>query len=221
MRQIYNIVALLALLHLAVLVGLGVFLTTTGRIDAERIEKIAAIMRGDDVQIGRDANAARATSQPAAIPVVAKITSEKIAEAQTTDELKELIGERLLREAADRKALVDAAMLKATQQMEELARQRSEFEETRKLAKQADEALAREFELEVLSKLSEKNARDLLMKRPMPDVIRILMTMKRRSAAAILEACKSDAEKAWATQVFQEIATQDEGLAKALAKSTP
>jgi len=214
-KQAFHIVALLAILHLAGLAGLGAYMLASGRLDAEKVEKIAAIMRGEDLE----GEAKVATSQPVATPVLAVAARDKIAARQTTDEVKRLIGERLLREAADRNALANAAMLKVTRQLEGLAKERAEFAASRKLAVRADQETGQQAELAILSSLSEKPARDLLMAKPMPDAVRILMKMKKRSAAAIIEACKTEAEKAWAVQVLQEIAGQDEDRAKALAKA--
>ncbi len=209
-------VALLAILHLVVLVGLGVFLWGSGRLDAEKVEQIAAVMRGED----SESEAARRTaSQPAVTPVLARASSEKIAEAQTSDEVARLVGERLLREAADRKVLVDAAMLKVIRQHEALATEKNEFKKARELASSERQHSGLKAELEILSKLSEKNARDVLMKKPVPDAVNVLMKMKTRSAAGIIEACKTEAEKAWAVQMMQEISSRDEDKADALEKA--
>lgn len=209
-------VALLAILHMLVLIGFAVFLFGSGRLDAEKIGRIAAVMRGEDM-VDSDAPV---TSRPAAIPVVARASSEKIAELQASDAVQRSIGERLIREAADRKALVDAAMLKVTLEKESLAKQRESFSDARKLARQEDEQAGLSSEMGILSGLSEKNARDLLMKKQMPDAVAVLMRMKKRAAAGIIEACKTEQEKAWAVQVMQEIANQDEQQAKELAKAT-
>ncbi len=215
LKQIYHIVALLAVLHLLVLLGLGAFMVATGRLDTEKVERIAAVIRGDETPVESKA----ATSQPTVTPVLAMGSSEKIAEAQSDEEVARLTSERLLREAVDRKALVDASMLKVTRQLEALAKQRQEFEQARALARQADQQGGLKAELEIVSSLSEKKARDLLMKKEVPEAVRILMKMKTRSAAGIIDACKTETEKAWAVQVMQEIANQDQDHAQQLAKT--
>lgn len=219
MKQIYNILALLALLHLLVLVSLGGYMAATGGLSKEKVEKIVGVIRGEDEEVGEDPNAGVSTSQPVVMPVLAKASAQKIAEAEAANEMQRLVGDRMLREAVDRKALVDAVMLKVTRQMEELAKLRKEFEEARKLTQKADQEEGQKFEMEILAGLSEKKARDLLIKRPPPDAARMLMGIKRRSAIGIIEACKTEAEKGWAVQMMQEISGQDPGLAKELAKS--
>ncbi|MBN1345965.1 MAG: hypothetical protein JXQ73_24960 [Phycisphaerae bacterium] len=213
LKQIYHILALLAILHLLVLIGLGAYMASTGGLNAEKIEKIATVIRGEE-----DKPAARtATSQPTVQPVLAMASGEKIADTRRTEEIRRLMGERLLREAADRKALIDAAMLKVTRRLEDLDKEKAQFEEARKTARQADEATGLQAELAILQGLSEKKARDVLMKKQIPDAVNLLLKMKKRTAAGIIEACKTETEKAWAVQVLQEIANQDEDSAKRMA----
>ena len=71
----------------------------------------------------------------------------------------------------------------------------------------------------IFSGLSAKNARDLLMKRPIPDAVRMLIQMKPRTATEILESCKTPEEKAWAVQVLQDLANEDKTRADRMAKA--
>lgn len=219
MKQIFNIVALLAILNLLGLIGLGVYVVASGRLDSEKVEKIAAVMRGEELVPAEEKRPP--TTQPVVTPVLARGSGEKIANARMREEAQRLKGERLLRETADRKALVDAAMLKVTQQLETLEKKESEFREARRLASQADRQSGTQAELVIISGLSEKRARDLLMKKEMPDAVNLLLKMKPRTATGIIEACKTETEKAWAVQVLQEISSQDEDRAKRLAKAIP
>ncbi len=214
LKQLFLIVALLSVLHLVALIGLGLYLWNTGKLDAEKVEEIVALIRGEDEQADP-----AATSQPAAQPVLAKASGEKITQNLRADEVKRLMGERLLREAADRKALVDAAMLKVTKRLEALEEEKKEFEAERKLAEAAAEHEGMQAELEILAGLSEKNARDVLMKKQMPEAVAILLQMKRRNAAGIIEACKTEAEKAWAVQVLEAMSNESGDSAEELAKA--
>jgi hypothetical protein len=215
-KSVYHIVALLAILHLVVLAGLTAYLAGTGRLNGDKIEKIAAVRRGEDLQVAPRST----TSQPVVLPVLAQASSEKIAGERMGDDVKRLVGERLLREAADRKALVDAAMLKVTRQLEDLSKEQAQLAEARKRAREEDESSGQQAELEIVAGLGEKTARDVLMKKPIPDVVNMMMKMKRRNASAIIEACKTEAERAWADKVLAEIANRDEGQASELAKAS-
>lgn len=216
LKQVYNVVAVLAILHLLALLGLAGFLVSSGKLDRERAETIAAVLGGEDYAPVQEEKPT--TSQPTVTPVLAEAADQRIVDSTKQDGVKRLVGERLIREAADRKALVDALLLKTTKQMEDLQKQREEFEKAKKMAQEAAQTSGLEKTLELLSKMGEKQARDQLMKMQPAEAVNLLMKMKTRTAAAIFEACRTDTEKAWSVQIMQEIARQDPTQAAELDK---
>ncbi len=216
LRQVYNLVAILAIVHLLALLGMGGYLLSSGRLDRERAEMIAGVLGGEEYVPAPESEST--TSQPAVTPVAVEGADQRITGTWKEDQVKRLVGERLIREAADRKALVDALLLKTTKQMEALKKQRKEFEKAKQMAQEAAQTSGLQKTLELLSKMGEKQARDQLMKMQPAEAVNLLMKMKTRTAAAVFEACRTDTEKAWAVQIMQEIARQDPAQAVELEK---
>jgi multidrug efflux pump subunit AcrA (membrane-fusion protein) len=216
MRRIYHAVAMLAIIHLLVLTGLIGILVGTGRLDRDKAQQIAAVLRGERPL---EAKAVAATSRPVIEPVLARDSSEKIEQANTNEEVQRLLDLRRQRELSDRKNLVDAAMLSLTRQREAMAKQLADFEQAQRQAKIESEQAVPDREVAILSGLSAKSARDLLMKKQMPDAVRMFMLIKSRAATDIIESCKTDEQKTWAVQVLQEVSNKDKGRAEQMAKA--
>jgi hypothetical protein len=110
-------------------------------------------------------------------------------------------------------------MLKLTREREAMAKQLSDFEQAQQQAKLDREQTVPDREIAILSGLSAKNARDLLMKKQMPDAVRMFTLMKARAATDIIDSCKTEEQKAWAVQVLQEVSNRDKGRAEQMAKA--
>jgi len=193
------------------------YMAFSGRLDAAKAKKIASVLRG--AEDTKHAGPAPTSSQPASQPVLAKASGEKIEQELIAEELRRLSDDRRRRDLADRKSLVDSAMLKFTREREAWNKPLSDFEQAQKLASHERQQMGMDREVNIVSGLSAKNARDMLKKRPMPDAVRILMAMKPRTATEIIESCKTPEEKAWAVQVLQELSNEDKGRAEQIAKA--
>ncbi len=218
-KQLYHILALLAILHLLVLGGLIGWLIVSGKLDAEKARNIAAVMRGE--LPAAPTTTAPATSRPVieAQPVLAQASTEKIERERNTDELNRLLDDRRRREIADRQNLIDAAMLRITRERESFAKEVSDFEKAQKATRLDTQGAGLERELTILSGISGKAARDVLMKKSEPDAVQLLLSMKPRTATDIVESCKTEEQKTWAVKILQEVANVDKGRAQQMARA--
>lgn len=210
-KRVLQIVSGLALVNLVVLIGLTGFLFGTGRLDAERIDQIGEVLKGNwPADDGPDV----ATTLAAA---PAQDSSAKIHRDEEIEEILRRRFDRQRREIADQRALVDAARLV-------VLRQREGFEQEKHAWEQAKLAWQRERqmdgfakELEYLSSIKSKQAKELLRLKADPDVVKVLMEMDTRKGKKIVDECKTPEERAWIARILEQIRRQNDLAADQLA----
>jgi hypothetical protein len=211
MKRLYHVLSLLALVYFFATAGFIGFLFGTGRLDAERIDRMAAALRGEALK------PAAAASQPASQPAPVALSSRaEIARMQEQRESLELLGERARREIEQRQALDRQIQLEVTRQIEEIQARRNELQENKKKSsgrQQVAQSNGLEREVELLSSVEPKNARDLLMQRKEPDAVQVLMRMETNRVKKIVDACKTDGEKAWIGRILNQIHNMDTAVA--------
>jgi flagellar motility protein MotE (MotC chaperone) len=201
MKRLYHILALMALVNLFAVLGFVGFLVASGRLDAERAEQIAKVLRGEWPQPVGDAPA----TQPAAPAPPPQPSQAEIARAQAQREYYALLADRHQQELDQRSALNSQLQLDVTRKLEELEAKRKAFEEERQRTFQQAEMVGFARELEMFEKMDAKKSKELLMGRKDPDVVQLLMKMESNRARKILDACKTEAELAWAGRILTQI----------------
>lgn len=215
-RRLYEFVALLALIHLVVLVGLAGYLFADGRLNAERVGYLADVLRGElpEQKI--------ATTQPSTITEVPETSELSIARSQIEEEIIRRQFDRQLRELQDKLALAEEYMLKITRRQEALDDKAAAFDESQRAL--AEERLAAGFrkDLDIISSLSGPMAREILVKRSEAEAVKMIMQMDPRQVKKIVAACKSKSEKDWIARVLGDIQERGIGNTNVTAKkSTP
>lgn len=207
MRRLYHTLSLVALVVLFALAGFGGFLFATGRLNSERMDQIARVLRGE-----WPAAAAGATTQPTtqsqpSTPVQA--SREEIARMQAQKEFFELANERSRREVEQRRSLNQQIQLDVTRQLEEIeAKRREILEEKKRMAQQAGTGGLSQ-ELEVFSAMEPRKAKELLMQRKEPDVVGLIRRMDTNRVKKLVEACKTTEEMAWIGRILTQIHDMD------------
>jgi hypothetical protein len=200
-KTLYQVVCILAIANVVLLIGVLVFLFGSGRLNAERVEQIAAVLRGEyPAEVS-------ATTQPTSQPAESDTVELKLARAEEQGDWAERLLERKRREIEDRQRLVDAAVLDIVRRQEALAEERSAFEERRR--KIEAQRLQRGFakELELISTVKPKIRKDLLRQKSDADAVKLLMEMDERAGKQVIEACKTPEEKAWIARILHLIQT--------------
>ena len=64
-------------------------------------------------------------------------------------------------------------------------------------------------ELEVFGSMDPKMARDLLMKRKEPDAIQLFMELEPARVKKIVDACKTEDERAWIGRILNQLHNMD------------
>ena len=205
----YSGLALFALIHLLILLGIAGYAYQTGRIDRAKIEQISAIIRGDHPE-GADGLADAADVMPEA-DGQAKSSEALIKETMKRDEMERLQRERALADIRNLNLLVDRRMVKLQRDQEahdqRVARQNEQVNKRR----ESEENAARQETIKTIGGLDPKRARDFLMNSPQADAVKILLTLPGRKRNGILEACKTPEQTQWRDKVLRAMLTQPAG----------
>lgn len=201
-KTLYQVVSILAIANLLSIAGLVVFLVATDRLDSERVDQIAAVLRGEPpVQ-------AAPTTQPTTQPAEAETAETRLAKAREETDLAFRMLERKRREAEDRHRLAEALMMDVVRRQEALSEDRSAFQEQQR--KIEEQRLQEGFvkELELLTSVKPKARKDMLATKSDADAVRLMMEMDERAGKQVIEACKTPEEKAWISRILHLIQTQ-------------
>jgi len=204
LKKLYHILALMALVNLFALAGLIGYLFSSGRLNAERIDQIGEVLRGEypvpEV----------ASTQPAEEQTAPQRSRQEIAAARERRERLQLASERLKRESADRETLDQSVQLQVLRQLEEIERreQRLANQKTAFVTQKEQEGFVKA--LEIYSSMDPKLAKDLLKSREKDaDVVRLLTRMEPSRCKKIVNACKSPEEKFWIGRILIQLEKQN------------
>ena len=214
MKRLMTVLAIMAILNLAALAGLAAYAGSHGWLARERVRAAAAALKGEEQSKAAAAEEAAAEAQ------APQSSGERIRHNQETEERYLIELARREREIQDAWKLLEAQGLA-------LVREKEAFEEQKKRA--AAEALARakesgdsglQKELEIISGVKAKEAKDLLRQKDDADVVRILMAMEARKARQIVAACKASEERLWIGRILGKLHDSNATQAEALGAGT-
>jgi len=204
LKRFYHALALLALVNLFAVAGLMGYLFASGRLNAERMDQIGEVLRGEYPL------AEVAASRPADEKVVPQRSREEIAALRDQRERVQLVSERLKCESADRETLDQSVQLQVLRRLEEIEKKNKLFEQQKKAFETQNEQEGFSQALEMYSSMTPKLAKDLLKSREKnADVVRILMKMEPGRRKKIVNVCKTAEEKLWIGRILIQIERQD------------
>jgi flagellar motility protein MotE (MotC chaperone) len=202
LKRFYQLLALIALVNLFAVVGLAAYLFGSGRLNAERVDQIAGVLRGEYPAT----DAAAPTSQPAEADGARERSEVEIAQRAAKQEYYELISSRHRQEIDDRRALNEQLRFDTLKTLERIEADQSAFEEQRGTTLAEDEREGLQKELELFSKMDPSLAKDLLRRRKDADAVRILAGMDTNRARKIIDACgKKEDDKDWVGRIVEQI----------------
>ncbi len=206
-KQLYNALAMLALINMLAMLGLFGFLFHKGKLNAEKVNRLAAVIRGeiDTTAASTEGALASATARP---EDVAESSSEKIKQALEEGEIKQLRLEREEQDLKHRQNLLDRRMITFQRDKDEHTKQVQEQEQMQK--KKQEQALSSSY-LEVVSAIENIKpvaAVEVLMTKGDPDCVKILQSMDEMKRTKIFNACKTAEQKAWRDRVITQMLKQ-------------
>jgi hypothetical protein len=209
--KLYNALAVVAIATLLSAGGLLGFLCGTGRLSAGRLERIAAVLRGE-----LDAVDPKQPSEPAAASAAieggAGSTGALAQRGRRADYLRGLAIERARRDVQARQQLLDQALHELLSNQETLASEKQVVAEQRKKLASPGPDKGFEQELEYVSGLAPKQAKEHLLrafKKQPADAIRLLMNMDVGRGKRIFAQFKTPEELEIMSQLLEQLRVQN------------
>ncbi|MCG3126160.1 MAG: hypothetical protein CHACPFDD_00990 [Phycisphaerae bacterium] len=212
LSKVYHISAIGSIAVTIGVLGFAGYLFGVGRLNGERIEQIAAVLRGE--------GGGSATSQPASQPV---LTVEQVDEqrAQAVDELRKArrdeqirraVLERAAQEVNARQALLDRSLHQLVTLGEQFERDRASWREQQsKLAAKSQEG-GFVKELEYVNALDPKQAKEHIVRawrKSKADVVRLFMALETDKGTSILRQLKDGPELEILHELLEQLRIQD------------
>ncbi|MGQ9649220.1 MAG: hypothetical protein ACUVXJ_03845 [Phycisphaerae bacterium] len=202
LKRFYHLLALLAMINLFAVAGFVGYLFATGRLDAERARQIAVVLRGEFPA----SQPAVAASRPAPRDQTPQASGQEIARQQETKELIALQEKRRARDLRDRDLLDKRIQLETRQLLERLERKENELKQQKQVFEKEGEQAGFDRQLNLLSKTEPKLALQLLKNQiKEPDAVQLLMKMDENRVKGIINACKTEEDKAWIGRILNQI----------------
>lgn len=206
LKRLFNMLVLVALVNLFSLIGFVGYLFATGRLDKDRINQVAMVLRGEFDEEDSP------TTQPSGEQETAPIRSAaEIAQANERSHYGELLSERYLRQVEDRRRLSEDTRIEVDRLLEEIGRREKRVQKQLEAIRQENELTGFQKQLDVFARLDPTQAKDLMMKEMKEaDVVHLLMAMDENRVPKIINACRTDEELSWIGRILNQIGQMQE-----------
>lgn len=210
MKRFLTALALLSMINMTALAVVAGFAWSKDYLKKDRLRNAYAVLTGESDD--------ETTTRPAGDESQRVITSsERIKRNKDADEIARTELERRKREIQNGWDLLERqqlALLKSQESFEETKKRQRE-EQQRRAEEAGDEGLKKE--LDILSGLKAKDAKELLKLKADADVVRIMLQMEPRKARKIVGECKKNEERLWIGRILEKLHERDAAQAEVLA----
>ena len=204
---LYAALAMFALIHLAMLVGIGLYAYLSGRIDEDKIERIASVLRGDEAEEALESDPSADDAQTV-LTGSAETSAKLIEETMAGEEMDQLRRQRGFAELRNLSIMLDRRRLKLQKDQEAHEQQVARYKDQVKKREEQQLSSTRQKTIDTIGSLDSKKARDFLMKTGRVDAVNVLMALPDRKRQRILGACRSAKETAWRDQILEAMLKQ-------------
>lgn len=213
--KIFNLLAVISIATVLALGGMAGFLFGSGRLNQPRIEKIAAVLRGE-LDDDTDSPEAAATTQPAEADdgVGGRRSAEAIKFARYDDERRRAILERAEADVRAQRDLLNQALQNLVNSQESLDRDKEEWQKRRKKLSQEQQDKGFLKELEYLKRLSASQAKMHVIqtwKKHRADAVRLFNALKPKDGQRILDEFETPEELQIMHELLEQLRNQDMG----------
>lgn len=213
LKRVYDILGLISIINLLAIVGLVAFLTSSGKLNAERIRQVSEIFRDDSE------SEEVAASQPATEEQGPEASQRRIARDEVQEELLRRRDQRTRKELRDQERLVRTLMLNLVSEQEAVESREQALAESQRKLKNQQEDKGFKTTLAQLSSIKAEQAKTLLKEMKEVDVVRYLSEMEIDVAKKIIEKCKEPEELEWIGRILEKIRGNGSYLAEAEMRS--
>lgn len=209
MKRLFLAVSLMCVLNMAALCGLVGYGWAQGWVTPERVRMAYAALTGEAGETPQVSNEA-----PAATVVAnAGAASELIRGNKQADERYRIELDRRKKEIENGWAQLQLQQLALVQRQDAFDADKTRFAQERQQLAMKEGDSGFQAELDTLSAIDAKNAKELLKLKSDADVVRILMAMDSRKRSKIVKACKTSEERLWIGRMMEKF--HDSAVAQA------
>lgn len=205
--KLYQLASIVSIATLLACGGFGAFLYGTGRVNAERTEQMAAILRGEEMAPVAPPTQPAEGDGAASGPAGAR-AAEEVHEAQEFEHLQNLRIERAMADLAAQRELLEHATLALMQKQEQQDERQASLAAQREQLESAALEEGFQQELEYIGGLQPGQAKDHLVyvfqKHP-EDAVRILRALDVGRGKRILAQMKSPEELQIMSQLLERL----------------
>lgn len=212
LKQLYGLFALVAIANLLMLIGFGVYLGASGKLNAEKLEQIAAILRDEQLKpaltraaVSMPASVSVAVSQPTVTAVKNKVTLEQqLGSMEILQREKRMLADVLVR--------VKDGQTKLGEDRQRFEARREQFQQQ---VQQYDKTTAEQGvskSLALYSRMASRQVKEDFMNMDVDIVAWHLKQMPERTARKILNEFRTSREQARRREILEKMRMKDTQL---------
>lgn len=215
LSKLFGLIAIFSVATILALGGLGAYLWSTGRVTPDRIETMAAVLRGeyDTKETEGEAPTSQPTSAPATNQPNRAPSAEELAAQRREGQIRRTMLDRAERDVRAQRELLDQALHTLVQKEESFDAERAAWlDQQKKLREKAQDAGFTK-EVELVSKLDPALAKEHLLRvwRKEPaDAVRLVNALKLSVMQAIFAQMTGPEEDGVMTELLE--AVRDQGV---------
>lgn len=199
------------MINMAAMAGLLSVAWSKGWLEKDRLQRAFAVLQGSET------DASPETTPSADSDAKVATTGDAIRQNRDAEEIVRTELERRRREIQNAWDLLERQQLALVRAKEEFeTQQRRHLEELDRRAQEVGDS-GFQKELEILSELKPKEAKELLRLKEEADVVRILLALEARKARKIVGECKKNDERLWIGRILEKMHDRDATQAEVLA----
>lgn len=195
--RLYHLVAIVSIAGIVATAGLAGYLYFTGRLDAERVEALATVLRGEDVSPADATDAADAGASSDAGPQSERPSAEEVRRQRRAAQLRRAALGRAQRDLEAQRTLLEQAMQNLITRRDAFEQRTQAWLEQQKKLQADTRDAGFERELEYVGKLSPRQAKGHLMqtwKESPADAVRLLNALPTSIGQRILDQMRTPEE---------------------------
>jgi hypothetical protein len=211
LTKLYNLLSVLAIATLLAGGGFSAFLFGTGRLNADRVNQIGAVMRGELDQPPQSQPASQPASDEAPASGHTR-SAEETGSARQDDRLHAHLLERATRDLEAQKRLVDQSLQYLLNEEEQFSHQQGQWtaEQKSNSAKTMDEASQKQLEL--FAGLQPQQAKDHIVRlwsTKRSDALALVMQLDVGKTKRILAQMKTPEEQKILSELLEQLRTKE------------
>jgi len=189
-RKAYQILAMLAVLHLLALGGGVGYLAARGKLDAARMAKLVEVFKDVEEPAEQSVDGPIVEPTPEPLPSV-----ESIKQRQIEDEIVRRNAVRHQAELDQRQAAIQLEIVELERQRAEFERYRNQIVQQHEARDEVDQSRGFKKELELFSQMKPRQSFEFLLAKRPEDAAHLLLEMPARTAKKVAESAKTPEER--------------------------